>query len=355
MAEVSPPQVGPLPVKRGEIGYIEELHGAAMAQMDRQVAASRPATAMAERHPADRSPAPASTAEDGTSARGAALSPEATTQATQANDANASTSGLQTMKKRRRLLPKLGGIMLLTLLKFIAQLLVLAGTGVGWAFAATTLQNGPSPQSNDGSQNGLGGASTSIFIHVAFGVVTLAELVFLERRVFRIRAERYAYVHPGEMLPRGRARYLNPSMPMAPWQRPSLPSYAAALAQSGARTGDVEDAIIAQPPPPAYGQTRGSQLILKGFFTAEHERRARLYDEEAQTGPDGRPLDATAATPRSVGSIVIVDRPSRPASYRSHDSEWEARMDMERARAVEEALAAMEGVRPAHLSDRDRP
>lgn len=334
--EESRRQASPLPVKRGEIGYSEDVHGAAMARMDNEIAASRPSAVMGERHPADHLPSPMPANLAGTPAGSAPTS--ATT------PANASTNSLPTMKKPKRLLPTFGGVMLTTLLKLLFQLFVLAGTGVGWAFAVLALRKDGSSADTD-PQSGFGGTSTTIYIHVAFSVVSIAELIFLERTIFRVRAERYAYLHPGEMLPRGRGRYLDPSMPMAPWQRPSLPTYAAALAQSGVRTGDVEDALIAQPPPPAYGKTRGSTLLLQGFFTAEHERRARVYDEEAQL--------------QSISdSMVIVDRPSRPVSYRSHlstDSEREERADIERARAVEQALAAMEGVQQAHLSDRDRP
>ena len=50
------PQAGPLPTKRGEIGYDEEVHGRAMAQMDQQIATERPQVAMGERHPADVPP-----------------------------------------------------------------------------------------------------------------------------------------------------------------------------------------------------------------------------------------------------------------------------------------------------------
>lgn len=57
LAESSPrPQAGPLPTKRGEIGYDEEAHGQAMAQMDEQAASERPQVAMGERHPADVPP-----------------------------------------------------------------------------------------------------------------------------------------------------------------------------------------------------------------------------------------------------------------------------------------------------------
>lgn len=147
----------------------------------------------------------------------------------------------------------------------------------------------------------------------------------------------------------------------APWQRPPLPTYAAALAQSGVRTGDVEDGLIAQPPPPAYGKTRGSTLLLQGFLNTEHRQRIRMYDEEAQIDANGNPIDSSSrrGSRGSLGSnsIVMVQHPDRPVSYRENDPEWQEFMDAQRAQAVEQALATMEGtgIPRAHISDRDRP
>ena len=114
-------------------------------------------------------------------------------------------------------------------------------------------------------------------------------------------------------------------MPVAPWLRPPLPTYAAAIASSGVGTGDVEDAEIAQPPPPAYGQTRGSTLILAGFLRNSLRAQAREYE-------DDRP-----STTSGCGD--------RPISFVSHDEEWEARRDADRERRIEEALAALENTR----------
>jgi hypothetical protein len=102
-----------------------------------------------------------------------------------------------------------------------------------------------------------------------FCIAVIGQLVFLERRIYRLRAERYTFLHPGEMLPRYTERTLpggDLSFAFAPWNRPPLPTYAATLAQSGHGTGDVDDHLIAVPPPPAYGNTRGSTLLLSGFL-----------------------------------------------------------------------------------------
>jgi len=174
--------------------------------------------------------------------------------------------------------------------------------------------------------------SSSIFVHVAFALVALAQLVLIERRIFRARAERYVFKHPGEMLPGSLQRgYSGPnssiSMAIAPWSRPSLPTYAAALAASGVGTGDVEDAVIAQPPPPAYGKTRGSTLVLSGYIRNSLRLQAREHEEDR-------------------ASITRSERSDRPISFVTLDEEWEERRDADRARRIEEALAALEDSRP---------
>ncbi len=164
------------------------------------------------------------------------------------------------------------------------------------------------------------GNTSSIFVHVVFAIGVLSQLLFLERRLYRIRAERYAYVHPGEILPTSRhgRRAIDTSLAFAPWNRAPLPTYAAALAESGVGTGDVEDHIIAQPPPPAYGNTRGSTLLLSGFLRSSL-RAQRPVSENSDQDTGGRPL-----------------------SYVSNDEEWEVIQDADRARKLEETLSRLE-------------
>jgi len=111
-------------------------------------------------------------------------------------------------------------------------------------------------------------------------------------------------------------------MAVAPWTRPPLPTYAAALASSGVGTGDVEDVEIAQPPPPAYGQTRGSRLILAGFLRNSLRAQAHEYEEDRAS--------------------TTSERNDRPISFVSLDEDWEVRRDADRARRIEEALATLE-------------
>jgi hypothetical protein len=154
------------------------------------------------------------------------------------------------------------GLRLATLLIFAAQISLLGGTAAAWFFTSKRLE-----LLTYGGQNLFQGQPSIIFVHVLFSIAVLAQLVFLERRIFRLRVERYSYLHPGEVLPRSRHNLpqISTTLAFAPWNRPPLPTYAAALAQSGLGTGDVEDHLIAISPPPAYGNTRGSTLLLSGF------------------------------------------------------------------------------------------
>jgi len=115
-------------------------------------------------------------------------------------------------------------------------------------------------------------------------------------------------------------------LPMAPWNRPPLPNYAAVLQELNVGTGDVEDNRIAIPPPPAYGVTRGSKMVLAGFISEElrdESRRVRLERGESLS---------------DAGSIHSVETRSRPMSYMSQNDEYEARCDMTRARVLSATL-----------------
>ena len=285
------PQADPLPSKRGEIGFVESVHNSTEA--------AQTTTSLPLRHPADRDP-DATTVPASAAANTPAESSDPSTPST-SNDKKAGLLGF--------LKPiSWGGLRLTTLLKFGVQTLILAGTVVAWAFTSKVVASmPPAPQVPSG-------LSVGALAHVVFVVATIVELVFLERRLFRLRGERYSYLHPGEILPRHRSARIAgaPGIPFAPWNRPPLPTYAAALAQSGHGTGDVEDHIIAAPPPPAYGNTRGSIFLLSGYMSETLQ---------AQRPP----------SIRSTVSIAPPERPSRPVSYRSRDEEWEVVADAERA------------------------
>ncbi|KAN0123523.1 hypothetical protein V8E52_002855 [Russula decolorans] len=327
------PQAGPIPSKRGEIGFVEGVHE--QVQEPSQTIDQAPLPA---RHPADiRVPTPfQDPANEAPSPSGTFRAPSVSSSITDV--------GKHTFLRRKRL-PIFMGIQFTTLVLLGVQLALFTGTVIGWVFAAIALSGnsssnvpppppGPGPAINGPANNGSppqqGDSSAShIFIHVAFAILALGQLVLIERRIFRVRAERYVFKHPGEMLPTSlqRGQSVDAAMPVAPWSRPPLPTYAAALASSGVGTGDVEDIDIAQPPPPAYGQTRGSTLILAGFLRNSLRAQAREYDHYR------------------ASTMSVRNGNDRPISFVSQDEEWEVRRDADRARRIEEALATLENSR----------
>ncbi|KAJ6508010.1 hypothetical protein C8R47DRAFT_966071 [Mycena vitilis] len=336
-APESRPQAGPLPQKRGEIGWNDEMKAAA----DAASRSGSPTAPLPERHPEDRDGAAAAAA---SAADSAAPSSDSTAAPPPASPSLTTlpASSTDSLSKKKRFLgflkpkkvPSYGGLRLTTLLAFALQLLLVGGTITGWYFAVSRLGHGSSSSDpTDQQQMTLGNASTAIFIHVVFGVITLIQLLFLERRVFRLRAERYSFVHPGEILPSARRRQLGePSMGFSPWNRPPLPTYAAALEQSGAGTGDVEDHLIAAPPPPAYGNTRGSTFLLSGFLR------------------DSLRAQRPASAQTHASQAPMSERTERPVSYLSVDEEWEVVQNAERARVLEETLSQLERPAPAHTA-----
>ncbi|CAL1712386.1 unnamed protein product [Somion occarium] len=300
-------QAGPLPFKRGEIGYREDHQSQSQTP-------STSTTLLPGRHPADHPPD--------------ASAPQAPS--SRASDASSDGSSMNSMGKHSLIsfsnLPKVGGVRLASLGILLLQLSAIGGTVAGWAVVAKRMPNN--------SSGPLGINSTLIFVHIAFAIITLLQIVFLERSIFRVRAERYAHKHPGGILPSSRNRLGNPggmTLGIAPWSRPPLPNYAAALAQSGHGTGDVEDNIIAVPPPPAYGNTRGSTLLLSGFI-GENLRAQRTRERVRES----------QGTVRGSWLSGLSRRSDRPVSYRSHDSAWEERVDAHRAIQLEETLARLE-------------
>lgn len=304
------PQAGPLPSKRGEIGYSEDR------VEEVQTRAESPQQALPERHPADRDHLPPPPQRTSRPLASSTPSPHPTGSSSP-SPSPAPPDNKTTLLSRfkRRKLPSIHGFGILTLFLAFVQLALIGTTIVGWIFSLKLLNK----QNNDFDKSGTGG-SANIFIHILFTVAIIGQMIMFERRIFHLRAERYTYLHPGQMLPTYRTSTSStpPSMGLAPWNRPPLPTYAATLAASGYGTGDVEDHIIAAPPPPAYGNTRGSVLLLSGFL------RSSLRA--------GRPLSVHSES---------SDR-ERPKSYVSTDEQWEEICDAERACQLEVTLACLE-------------
>ena len=313
VAGPSRPQADPLPSKRGEIGYREAEHVPEPSATTQSEQTTLPA-----RHPADRDPTPAPNAE---------AQPDAT--ASNADAASMRTNNSVAKSILAKLRPgsnsTFHGIYVSSILIFAGQVVFFIGTIAGWAVLTSHLSH---------SSNG----STQIFLHVAFAIAALTQLVFVERSIFHMRAQRWAHVNgPGLPMHDGDRRASAVNIGFAPWNRPPLPTYAAALAQSGVGTGDVEDNVIAVPPPPEYGNTRGSTLVLSGLLTdAMREQRAQA-----------RAQAIARANAGEAGSVRGSWMSERPVSYASRDEEWEERRDANRAHALEQTLACLDSRMPS--------
>ena len=299
-AESPRPQADPLPSKRGEIGYIDA------AEPPTDILHTLNVHDLPTRHSVDRNLSP--------------LSPDAVISPAQpevvtcpSGDQLSPTASVTKPNGMLKGPPALGGLRLYTLVIFAMQLTLLGGTVIAWVFASKRLAI--TAQKNNQT---LFGQSTTILVHIIFIVITLVQLVLLERLLFRLRGERYNFVHHGEILPRHRSiPRSSMTSAFAPWNHPSLPTYAAALSQSGVATGDVEDHIIAGSPPPAYDNTRGSTLILSGF---------------------------------SLNNLGRESGTSRPLSYVSRDEQRDQVQNAERVRRLEETMDRLEPPSAAYIA-----
>jgi len=217
-----------------------------------------------------------------------------------------------------------------TLCKFFLLFFFLAGVCTGWALATKANSEGAGNLFGNG-----GGMNVVVFVHVAFSVIVLSQLLFIERTIFRLRAERFSFLHPEAELPTTRnpfsSRPHGIGLAFAPWQRPPLPTYAAAIRAAPTATGDVEDQEVARmvalgrgDVPPTYGNTRGSTLLAYGFGAGPFASRISGSSQHTTASRTAR-RDAEAGG-------------SRPVSY----GESQQLEDAMRAVKLEETLTRLE-------------
>jgi len=297
-------EAGPLPVKRGEIGFVGTAESNQQAEANRT---DEPAFPLPARHPAERDPLPSAT-------HTVPLTPAALGTSTSPQTPNPNSPNPTVKASAPTIWKKVifAGFHLGTFIIFLVQFLFFVATVTGWGITIVHI-----------SKSGLSINSDVLFIHIAFVSFLIIQLILLERRIFRLRAERYSFLHPGEILPTSRhLSRANSHIAFSPWNRPPLPTYAATLAQSGIGTGDVEDNLIAAPPPPAYGNTRGSTMLLSGYLR-DSLRAQRPVSEHSQMSRR-------------------TDESDRPLSYVSKDEQAEEIRDAERAMRLEQTLAQLE-------------
>lgn len=337
-------QAEPLPRKVGELGYDSAIHGDSSpvigVRSDSIPLAPHPAERSESNNEAISATSPRALSHSRTDTSSTASSesttervtPQAVQSSTSLAPSATSMSSISRLTKKLKPSPKpskhLFGMAPRTLCKFFVLIFVLIGVCAGWALATKANADG------HGTLFGGGGMNVVVFIHVAFSVIVITQLLFIERTVFRLRAERFSYLHPEAELPTR-----NPftggnshGLAFAPWQRPSLPSYAAALRAAPTTTGDAEDQEVARmvalghgDVPPLYGNTRGSTLLAYGLGAGPLANRP--------TSSSSRRTIASLFTRREA-----EEGGSRPVSYgQSQQIE-----DALRAQKLEETLTRLE-------------
>jgi len=288
------PQAEPLPSKRGEIGFRESLNADLLQPPAIQNDLSLLATDPPDSEQSSSPPEPASTL--------VVDPPE---------------PPLPTVSKPPKQFYN-SGVRVSTVILLASQSVALLITIGVWVVVVTVLVHS---------------SASALFFHMPFALAVILQIFLLERRYFKLRAERYAALHPGEPMPPTLLHRGRPAdrLPIAPWNRPPLPDYAAVLQELNVGTSDVEDNQIIIPPPPAYGVTRGSRLILAGFIREDLQEESRGIQAEG-----GERLSQIS---RHSSQHAV----SRPMSYVSQisDSEYEARCDLIRARVLEQTLARL--------------
>ena len=205
-------EAGPLPTKRGEIGYRESLNPPAPSNAESESDVATEHTPIPARHPADREPQP--------------ISSESGPSPIENVDGNepAAQSQPSSAPILRFLEPKFGkcGVRTSTILLLVTQGSILLVTIALWVILVKLVL----PSSSVGRQMGM-----SVFVHAGFIVGTLLQIILLERLIFRYRAERYAMLHPGEVIPDlfNRGEQVSTRLALAPWNRPPLPTVSLTL------------------------------------------------------------------------------------------------------------------------------
>ena len=260
------PQPDPLPSKQGEIGYIEAVEPPTdiLHSLHLQQPTTRP-------HSVDRNHSPISPDSVIPPAQSEVVTCPSSDQLSSTASITKPNGMLDFFKSQGP--PAFGGLRPYTLVIFAVQLILLGGTVTAWVFASKCLAIAA-----EQNHQTLLGLPTTIPVYIIFILIIFVQLVHLERLLFRLRGERYAYVHRGEILPHHQNIPHRSSIDstFAPWNHPSLPTYAAALSQSGIATGDVEDHIIAVSPPPAYDNTRGNIFAFSRFSWSSLRRESAL-------------------------------------------------------------------------------
>ncbi|KAF9516440.1 hypothetical protein BS47DRAFT_663132 [Hydnum rufescens UP504] len=222
--------------------------------------------------------------------------------------------------------PVIYGIRLSTLLRLLFIAVAQIGAIIAWALTIIIIKAPGGRDEQNGASMFSGLNTPVLFIHIGFGVTTLLLGILLERAIFIVRAERYRFLHRSD-LGSGPDAGAPPEVGFVPWNRPNLPTYVNALGYRG--TGDVEDHYIAPAPPPEYGNTRGSILLMSTLLQHYPQERPASYTSRISPGRGERD-DHNDRDDRAILEDDVVD-------------------SARRAGVLEDALATLERRSPINI------
>ncbi|EJU03265.1 hypothetical protein DACRYDRAFT_99571 [Dacryopinax primogenitus] len=204
-----------------------------------------------------------------------------------------------------------------------------------------------------------------VFLHVAFTIGSILELLMLDRLLFQLIQQRRQYRLPGfapatagsalgamfhhaRWGSRDSEEGTEPGMGegedaspqsflmryAAPWNRPQLPSYRTAIGVREQGTGDVEDEVIVGPAPPEYGNTRGSVLLLQAALARGASTSSRRSVRSTRSSRSTR----TTRSTRSTRSPAQMEAGQGDTTVLGE----EGILDAEFARRLEEALSGLD-------------
>jgi hypothetical protein len=197
-----------LPTKRGEIGYRESLNPPAPSNGESEFEVTAHETVVPARHPADREEPPAHSELGPSGATTVASSSQSS--AEPRSPSRPPVSFIRPRFDKR-------GVKTSTIFLLVTQGSLLLLTIALWVILAKLVL----PSSDAGKQIGIG-----VCVHSSFVMCTTVQVILLERLFFRYRAERYAMLHPGEIVPDlfNRGERVSTRLALAPWNRPPLPT-----------------------------------------------------------------------------------------------------------------------------------
>ncbi|KAG8860919.1 hypothetical protein FRB96_003654 [Tulasnella sp. 330] len=182
---------------------------------------------------------------------------------------------------------RLGGICNNTISRISYLLLMIGIIAVGWVLSIRAIEASPNSNQSPSEEDPGNPISSAVFVYIAFGVCSLALLIVLHHTVQQALVERHTFAHPLDVLPRYNT-YEGDGDTYAPLQTRMRPLWLSGSLREGRAVPvpvvEGDGPAMVGPPPPAYGRTRGSTLLLRGL-PALREIEGRQDSSDTPSSP----------------------------------------------------------------------